>query len=210
MEPCKILPARRDGRNRFSARHLGGRDRALDEAAAEHARLALAGVIEHAGLAGRHAMFAIDKFHFVAGGAVAQPGRLRRPGRTHLDEHFQLVVGKLRIEGDAELARRLQKLAQAFDPDWDLPFMQVFGDVLGVQIAKAVKAALRQAQVVGANLAGTAAEYLTEESRDVVPRAELEAFHDDVDTLRDDVERIAAKVARLRRNVFDQRSGSAA
>lgn len=119
-------------------------------------------------------------------------------------------VGKLRIEGDAELARRLQKLAQAFDPDWDLPFVQVFGHVLGVQIAKAVKAALRQAQVVGANLAGTAAEYLTEESRDVVPRAELEAFHDDVDALRDDVERIAAKVARLRRNVFDQRSGSAA
>ena len=118
-------------------------------------------------------------------------------------------VGKLRIEGDAELARRLQKLAQGFDPDWELPFVQVFGDVLGVQIAKAVKGALRQARVAGANLAGTAAEYLTEESRDVVSRAELDAFHDDVDTLRDDVERIAAKVARLRRNVFDHRGGSA-
>lgn len=44
-----------------------------------------------------------------------------------------------------------------------------------------------------------AAEYLTEESRDVVPRAELEAFYDDVDALRDDVERLAAKLARLRR-----------
>ena len=55
------------------------------------------------------------------------------------------------------------------------------------------------AQVVGRNLAETAAEYVTEESRDVVPRAELDAFHDDVDALRDDVERIAAKIARLRR-----------
>lgn len=108
-------------------------------------------------------------------------------------------VGKLRIEGDAELARRLQKLVQGFDPDWQLPFVRVFGEVLGVQIARAVRAALQQAQLAGRNLAGMAAEYVTEESRDVVPRAELDAFHDDVDALRDDVERIAARIARLRR-----------
>lgn len=108
-------------------------------------------------------------------------------------------VGKLRIEGDAELARRLQQLAQRFDPDWQQPFVRVFGEVLGVQVAKAVAAGLKQAQVAGRNLAETAAEYVTEESRDVVPRAELDAFHDDVDALRDDVERIAAKIARLRR-----------
>ena len=108
-------------------------------------------------------------------------------------------VGKLRIEGDAELARRLQKLARDFDPDWQLPFVKVFGEIAGVQIAKAFAAALKQAQVAGKNLAETAAEYVTEESRDVVPRAELDAFHDDVDALRDDVERIAAKIARLQR-----------
>ena len=75
----------------------------------------------------------------------------------------------------------------------------MFGEVLGVQVAKAAAAALRQAKTAGRNLAETAAEFVTEESRDVVPRAELDAFHDDVDALRDDVERIAAKVARLRR-----------
>ena len=112
-------------------------------------------------------------------------------------------VGKLRIEGDAELARRLQKLAQGFDPDWQLPFVRVFGDIAGVQVAKALAAGLKQAQVAGRNLAETAAEYVTEESRDVVAKAELEAFHDDVDALRDDVERIAAKIARLRRERGD-------
>jgi ubiquinone biosynthesis protein UbiJ len=107
-------------------------------------------------------------------------------------------VGKLRIEGDADLARRLQRLAERFDPDWEQPFAAVFGDVLGVQIAGAVAGALRHARGAASDFAGATAEYLTEETRDVVGREELNAFHDDVDTLRDDVERLAARVGRLR------------
>jgi ubiquinone biosynthesis protein UbiJ len=106
-------------------------------------------------------------------------------------------IGRMRLEGDADLARRLQRLAERFDPDWQQPFARVFGDVLGVQIASAFAAALKQTRVAGRNLAESAAEFVTEESRDVVARAELNAFHDDVDVLRDDVERMAARVARL-------------
>jgi ubiquinone biosynthesis accessory factor UbiJ len=120
---------------------------------------------------------------------------------TRDDDEAAVPVGRMRIEGDAELARRLQRLAERFDPDWQQPFTAVFGDVLGVQIANGVAAALRQARVGGQKFAETAAEYLTEESRDVVPRAELDAFHDDVDTLRDDAERLAARIARLNKRV---------
>ena len=56
--------------------------------------------------------------------------------------------------------------------------------------------------------AESAAEYLTEESRDVVPRAELDAFHDDVDTLRDDAERLAARVARLNKRMASMSAAS--
>lgn len=108
-------------------------------------------------------------------------------------------VGKLRIEGDAELARRLQALARNFDPDWQKPFADVFGDVVGVQVANAIAAAFRHARTFATNGVETLAEYVTEESRDVVPKAELEAFHDDVDALRDDVERLASRIARLNR-----------
>lgn len=107
-------------------------------------------------------------------------------------------VGRLRIEGDADLARRLQKLAERFDPDWQQPFVRVFGEILGVQIANACAAGLRHARDAAGAFATNAAEYVTEESRDVIPREELNAFHDDVDTLRDDVERLAVRVARLR------------
>lgn len=107
-------------------------------------------------------------------------------------------VGKVRISGDAELARRLQQLADRYDPDWQQPFTAVFGEVIGVQVAQAARAALRQARDGAQRLAENTAEFLTEESRDVVGRAELNAFHDDVDSLRDSVERLAARVQRLR------------
>lgn len=106
-------------------------------------------------------------------------------------------VGKLHVAGDAELARRLQRLAERFDPDWQQPFATVFGDVLGVQIANALATGLQQVRIAGRNLAESAAEFVTEESRDVVAAAELNAFHDDVDVLRDAVERLAVKIARL-------------
>ena len=106
-------------------------------------------------------------------------------------------IGKVRVSGDADLARQLQRLAERFDPDWHKPFAAVFGDVVGVQVANAFASALREAQRVGGSFARSAAEFVTEESRDVVGRDELDAFHDDVDSLRDDVERLAARIARL-------------
>ena len=123
------------------------------------------------------------------GGLLAQLPFLRRDDAP--------PVGKIRLSGDAELARRLQRLAERFDPDWQLPFVRVFGEVIGVQVAQALAAALRQARAAGRGLAESGAEFLTEETGDVVAKAELHAFYDDVDTLRDDVERLAARVARL-------------
>lgn len=106
-------------------------------------------------------------------------------------------IGGMRISGDADLARRLQRLAERFDPDWQQPFVAVFGEVVGVQVANGFAGALRQARTLGGEFAGSAAEYVVEESRDVVGRDELAAFHDDVDALRDDFERLSARVARI-------------
>ena len=106
-------------------------------------------------------------------------------------------AGRMQVAGDADLARQLQQLASRFDPDWQQPFVAVFGEVMGVQVAQAFRRGLQQARRSAVDLAQTTAEFLTEESRDVIPRAEQNAFHDDVDALRDDVERLAARVTRL-------------
>jgi ubiquinone biosynthesis protein UbiJ len=105
---------------------------------------------------------------------------------------------RLRINGDAELARTLQGLARGFDPDWERPFADALGPLLGPQVARALREGLRAGAGVARNLARDAADYLSEESRDVVGRAELSAFLDDVDALRDRAERALARAARLR------------
>ena len=106
-------------------------------------------------------------------------------------------VGKVRINGDAELARTLQHLAQRFDPDWEKPFADVFGPVIGPQIARGLREALKAGAGFAKGFSRDTVDYLTEESRDLVGKAELSAFHDDVDALRDRVERLAARLARL-------------
>jgi ubiquinone biosynthesis protein UbiJ len=124
------------------------------------------------------------------GGLLAQLPFMRRDDAP--------AVGTLRIEGDAELARRLQRLAERFDPDWQRPFVAAFGDIAGVQVAQLFASALRGARSAADVMATNAADYVQHEARDVVGRDELGAFFDDIDTVRDDVERLAARVARLR------------
>jgi ubiquinone biosynthesis protein UbiJ len=110
-------------------------------------------------------------------------------------------VGKVRINGDAELARTLQQLARGFDPDWDKPFSDAFGSILGPQIARILREAFQTGSTLAKKFARDAADFVTEESRDVLGKAELAAFNDDVDHLRDDAERLIARVQKLRSRI---------
>jgi len=122
-------------------------------------------------------------------GALSQLPFLRAPGAP--------PVGKLRINGDAELARTLQQLAKRFDPDWDKPFADLLGPVIGPQVARVLRDGLKAGAGFAKGFSRDTIEYLTEESRDLVGKDELAAFHDDVDDLRDRAERLAARFARL-------------
>lgn len=111
------------------------------------------------------------------------------------------LPGGVRIDGDLELARLLETTLRDCDPDWELPFVDVFGSTLGPQIARGLGTALAWARRQAGELAASGAEFLTEEAHLVTPRSEVDAFVEAVDRLRDDVERLAARVARIDRDL---------
>ena len=116
-------------------------------------------------------------------------------------ESTALPAGKVEISGDAELARRIEKLVRNFQPDIEEAFTRVFGDVIGYQIAQAFKRAFDWSRESAKNLLQDSADFLRDESRDLVAPAEMEQFLDEVDTLRDDTDRLEARIARVRQNL---------
>ena len=106
--------------------------------------------------------------------------------------------GSVEVAGDADLARRLERIATRFAPDFDEAFARVFGDVAGMQIARGVRSAFGSVRDGAKAFARDAASYLSEESRDLVARGELDEFLDAVDALRERADRLDARVRRLK------------
>ena len=126
---------------------------------------------------------------------AATPGSLLAMALRRGDDG--VAPGKVEIAGDADLARRLEKLASQFAPDFEEAFARSFGDVLGVPLARAVRKALAHAKETAGHLTEDAAAWLRDESRLALAPGEAEAFLDGVDALRDRGERLEARLARL-------------
>ena len=112
-----------------------------------------------------------------------------------------MAPGKVEIAGDAELARRLEKLASGFAPDVEEAFARTFGDVIGVPLAKAVREGLAHAQETASHLSQDGAAWLRDEAQIALAPGEVESFLDDVDALRERTERLEARLARLERRM---------
>lgn len=126
---------------------------------------------------------------------AATPGSLLAMALRRDEEG--VAPGRVDIAGDADLARRLEKLARNYTPDFEEAFAQTFGDVLGVPLARALREALAHARRSAKHTVEDAADWLREESRLAVACAEMDGFLDDVDRLREQVERLDARFSRL-------------
>ena len=103
------------------------------------------------------------------------------------------------LHGDLQVAERYAQLLKLARPDLEGEAAKWLGDVpahaLG-EVARGLGAWLTRA--AGALRMNTA-EYLQEESRAMPAPLEAQAFYKDVEKVRDDVERAAARLARLER-----------
>jgi ubiquinone biosynthesis accessory factor UbiJ len=114
--------------------------------------------------------------------------------------------GDVEIRGDAELAQKFRELVLLLRPDLEEELSFVVSDVPAHQIGRFARMALGWTRKAAATTAENLAEYFGHERRDLVPRNEGEQFLRGVDSLREDVDRLEARVALLR----ERRSGGQA
>ncbi|MBU6469301.1 MAG: SCP2 sterol-binding domain-containing protein [Gammaproteobacteria bacterium] len=103
----------------------------------------------------------------------------------------------IELNGDAETGQIFSRLLKQADLDWEELLSRYVGDVAAHQIGNLARGLLRWGRDAGARLAQDLAEYLQYESGALPPRHEVEDFLDSVDRLRNDAERLAARVQRL-------------
>jgi ubiquinone biosynthesis protein UbiJ len=106
--------------------------------------------------------------------------------------------GQAKVSGDTEVAADFQALLRLVRPDWEEELARITGDAIAHEAGRAVQGFVSWAASARDSLGRSAAEYLTEESRAVISRTELEEFLAGVDTTVAAVDRLEARIALLR------------
>ena len=108
-----------------------------------------------------------------------------------------LAHGAVEIRGDAEIAEKFQDLLRLLSPDVEEELSLVVGDVPAHRIGRLARGAAGWTRKAAATLWRDVGEYASHERRDLVPKPEGEAFLRGVDALREDVDRLAARLEQL-------------
>lgn len=112
-----------------------------------------------------------------------------------------LFAGGAELHGDTATGQTFQDILRALHLDWEELLARVTGDALAHQAGRAARAVGAQARHTARTLEADVREYLIEEAGLLVDRHEVDSFLDAVDTLRDDADRLEARLRRLETTV---------
>lgn len=128
-------------------------------------------------------------------GSLAAFARLMWPQTERAE---LLLDGSVQVDGDHELAQAFADILRRVDFDFEELLAARFGGVAAHGLGRFLRDAFGYGQNAARVLGRDTAEYLREETRDLVHRADIQKWMDGVDTLRDDLARLDARIARLR------------
>ena len=101
------------------------------------------------------------------------------------------------ISGDAEFAKTISDVANGLHWEAEEDLAPLVGDIAAVRLARAGREAVDVMKTGSRKLVENLAEYLLEENPTLLYRSAGAAFASDVAVLRDDVERLAKRIALL-------------
>ena len=107
------------------------------------------------------------------------------------------AVSYVSLSGDAELARTISDIANDLQWEAEEDLAPFVGDIAAVRIVRAAREAAGGAKTGARRLVENMAEYLLEENPTLLYRRAGDTFASDVAVLRDDVERLAKRIALL-------------
>ena len=111
-------------------------------------------------------------------------------------EHPEAVLqrGDVEIRGDAELAQKFRELVLLLRPDLEEELSGFIGDVPAHQIGRFARMARGWTHRAARTTAQNLAEYLGHERQHLIPRNEGDQFLRGVDAVREDVDRLEARI----------------
>jgi ubiquinone biosynthesis accessory factor UbiJ len=175
----------RSGRARELTAELAGRSLVLEMAGCGRARLASDGTTLSVSADG------------AAADATLSAGALGFLALALDDPQAALARGTATVTGDAEVAARFRELLMLLKPDPEEELALLVGDVPAHQLGRLARAAAQWGRRAADTAWRSGADYLAHERADLVPRREAEPFLRAVDALREDVERLEARLALL-------------
>ena len=103
------------------------------------------------------------------------------------------------IRGDAALAEKFRELGMLLRPDLEDDLSQLIGDVPAHQIGRFARMATSWGRRAASTTLQNFSEYFAHERRDLVSRNEGEQYLKGVDSLREDLDRLEARLDHLTR-----------
>lgn len=107
------------------------------------------------------------------------------------------------VSGELQLVQKLARLAKRANIDWEEPLSKLFGDSVAHEIGRGVRGFVSWARAASETFSSDVGEYLREERRLTPTRLEVDDFATHVDRVRDDVERLGVRIARLNRRALE-------
>jgi len=114
------------------------------------------------------------------------------------DGAWGLPGSRVKISGDATLARDLERLFSRLEPDWEGQLSGLLGDVMGHQVAAGARGAVQQAREAAKTMESITTEYFSRPQGPLAQGEEIREFSEAVDSIRDATDRLEARIRVLK------------
>ncbi len=121
-------------------------------------------------------------------------------------EQTSLAGSGVEITGDQALLQRVSGILRNMDIDWEAALAKLIGDVPAHMVGEAIRSASQWREQAAERATATLSEFGVEEAQLLPNHYQAATFADQVGQLRKDVDRLSARVSKIRNQFSDTES----